>query len=131
LDFQFNFDNHSQREFIRNVHPRANEKPQYIPSAIGWGTGDTYAVLAFVHNLDQNGEVLLIAGVSAEGTEAAGDLATDVPRLTGALRKCGINPSGSLRHFEFLLHLTMMAGSPNKVEIEACHILPGGSDRNP
>jgi hypothetical protein len=131
LDFQFNFDNHSQREFIRNVHPRANEKPQYIPSAIGWGTGDTYAVLAFVHNLDQNGEVLLISGVSAEGTEAAGDLATDVPRLTGALRKCGINPSGSLRHFEFLLHLTMMAGSPNKVEIEACHILPGGSDRNP
>jgi hypothetical protein len=131
LDFQFAFDNHTQREFIRNVHPRANEKPQYVPSALGWGTGDTYAVLAFVHNLDQNGEVLLIAGASAEGTEAAGNLATDVPRLTGALRKCGVSPAGPLRHFEFLLHLTMMAGAPNIVEIEACHILPGGSDRNP
>ena len=83
--------------------------------------------MAFVRNPDQNGHVLLLAGANAEGTEAAGKLATDLPRLAAALKACGIAPSGPLQHFELLLRLSMMAGSPTKVDIEACHALPGNS----
>jgi hypothetical protein len=124
LDFRFVFDRSSGSEFIRNFHPRPNEQPQYIPTALGWATGDSYAIMALVQNPDQSGQVLLLAGANEEGTEAAGKFATDLPRLTTELRKCGIAPSGPIRHFEMLLHLNTMAGTPNNIDLVACHIVP-------
>ena len=50
---------------------------------------------------------------------------TDLPRLSEALKSCGISPSGPPETFELLLRLNMMAGSPTNINVEACHILPG------
>jgi hypothetical protein len=127
LDFRFVFDKDSGQEIIRNVHPRPHELPSYIPTAPGWATGQSFAIIATVKNPDQNGHVLLLAGENREGTEAAGRLVTDLARLSDVLQKCGVPPSGPLQHFELLLHLNMMAGSPNNVDVVACHILPGTS----
>jgi hypothetical protein len=127
LDFRFVMDKDSGSEFIRNLHPRPNEQPQFVPSALGWATGDSYAILAFVKNPDQSGQVLLLAGANAEGTEAAGKLVTDQPRFSAELRQCGITPNGPIRHFEMLLHLNTMAGTPNNIDLVACHILPDSS----
>lgn len=129
LDFRFVMDKDSGSESIRNLRPRQNEQAQYIPSALGWATGDSYAILALVRNPDQSGQVLLLAGANAEGTEAAGKLITDLPRLSTELRNCGISPTGPLRHFEMLLHLNTMAGTPNNIDLVACHILPDVSAR--
>ena len=128
LDFRFIFDHKSGQEIIQNVHPRPHELPMYVPTAQGWATGQSFAIIAFVQNPDQNGQVLLLAGANGEGTEAAGRLATDLPRLSAALTQCGIH-SGKLRHFELLLGLNTMAGSPNDVDIVACHALPAGATR--
>lgn len=122
LDFQFSFDQNSGQEIIRNVHPKAGEAALYIPTALGGATGHSYAIVALVRNPDQAGQVLLIAGANAEGTEAAGRLVTDMSRLTAALRGCEAS-SGSLRHFEILLKLNTMAGSPDNIYVEACHAL--------
>ncbi len=127
LDFRFVFDKDSGQEIIRNVHPHPHELPSYIPTAPGWATGQSFALIAFVKNPDQNGHVLLLAGENREGTEAAGRLVTDLARLSDALQKCGVPPSGPLQHFELLLRLNMMAGSPNNVDVVACHVLPGTS----
>jgi hypothetical protein len=127
LDFQFEFGKDARSEFIRNLHPRPGEQPQYVPTAPGWATGDSYSIIAFVKNPDQSGQVLLLAGANAEGTEAAGKFMTDLPRLSSELRKCGVTPSGPLRHFEMLLHLNTMAGTPNNIDLVACHILPESS----
>lgn len=128
LDFRFVFDRTSGQEVIQNVHPRPHELPTYVPTAQGWATGQSYAIIAFIQNPDQNGQVLLLAGANGEGTEAAGKLATDLPRLSAALAGCGIRP-GKLQHFQMLLGLHTMAGSPNDVDILACHILPGAANR--
>jgi hypothetical protein len=125
LDFRFTFDKSSGQEIIRNLRPRQHEALQYVPTALGGATGQSYAIIAFVQNPDHNGQVLLLAGANAEGTEAAGRLITDIPRLSTALRTCGISPDGPLRHFELLLKLNTMAGSPNDAHVEACHILGG------
>jgi hypothetical protein len=127
LDFRFVFDTDEGREIIRNVHPRPHERTEYIPTALGWATGQSYAIIAFVRNPDQRGQVLLLGGASAEGTEAAAKLLMDMPRLSTVLRGCGITPTGPLQHFELLLRLNIMAGSPNNMDVEACHILPGNS----
>jgi hypothetical protein len=127
LDFRFVFDKSAGSEFISNLHPRPNEQPVYIPTANGYATGDSYAIIALVKNPDQSGQVLLLAGANSEGTAAAGRVATDLTRLSSELRNCGINPSGPVRHFEMLLHLNTMAGTPSNIDLVACHILPGDS----
>jgi hypothetical protein len=123
LDFQFSFDKTTRQEFIRNVRPRQNESPAYYPTAQGWATGQSFGIVAFVQNPDQDGHVLLLAGASGEGTEAAGKLVTDLPRLSSILKSCGLNSSGRPMHFELLLRFNAMAGSANNIDVVACHIL--------
>lgn len=125
LDFQFAASGKDGlgTETIVNVRPAPNEQSIYTPTAGGDATGDQYAIAAFVGNPGQHGHVLLLAGVSGEGTTAAAKLMTDLPRLSTALEKCGISPSGPLKHFEFLLRVNTMAGIPNQFEIVTCHIL--------
>ena len=68
---------------------------------------------------------------AGEGTEAAGKLATDLPRLYATLQKCGITPSVPIRHFELLMRVNTMAGAPNNSDVVACHILPGVPAQRP
>jgi hypothetical protein len=129
LDFKFVFDNATGQEILVNAHPRAQELPAYIPTAQGWATGRSFAIIAFLQNRDENGQVLLLAGANGEGTEAAGKFATDLPRFSAALNRCGIQPGKPLQHFELLLGLRTMAGSPNDIDVVACHILSGTAGR--
>jgi hypothetical protein len=123
LDFRFVFDKAAGQEIIEDVRRRPNEMASYVPTALGWATGQSYAIIAFLQNPDTNGHVLLVAGANAEGTEAAGRLITDLPRLSEALGQCGFQPARSVTNFELLLRLNTMAGSPSHVDVVACHIL--------
>jgi hypothetical protein len=125
LDFKFAVDKATKQEVVLNTHPHPKELPTYVPTALGWATGQSFAIIALVQNPDQNGSVLLLAGANGEGTEAAGRLATDPGHLAPILKTCGIDPSGPLQNFELLLRLNTMAGSPSNVDLVACHILPG------
>jgi hypothetical protein len=127
LDFRFVFNKTVGQEVIHNFRPRAHEMTDYLPTALGGGTGESYAIVALVQNLDQNGQVLLLAGVNAEGTEAAGRFVTDLPRFSRALEECGETRSKPLSHFELLLRLSTMAGSPHNTDVSACHLLAGAS----
>jgi hypothetical protein len=130
LDFRFASAVSPGHDSIIDIHPRGHELPLYLPSAPGYQTGQTFAIVAFVQNPDQYGQVLILAGVSREGTEAAGKFVVDLPRLANALTEnCGILPGGPLRHFEILLHVNMMAGLPNSSDVLACHILPNTSSQ--
>ena len=109
---------------IHDIHPGQGEQPFYVPTATGGKTGQTFAIIAFIQNLDRNCQVLLLIGADGEGTAAAGKLVTDLPRLTTALEKCGVSSSGPLKHFELLLSLNTIANSATTVDVAACHILP-------
>jgi hypothetical protein len=121
LDFRFAYDPTTRTEVIRNVHPRPGELSTYVETAPGWATGQSYAIVAFLKNLDQSGQVLWLAGQTAEGTEAAGKLVSDLPRLNTTLKKCGIRPSG-IEHFEILLRLNTLAGSPSNIDAINCRV---------
>jgi hypothetical protein len=97
----------------------------YVPTAPGYATGQSFAIVAFIQNPDQNGQVLILAGSSREGTEAAGKFVVDLPRLSKAMQACGIDTAGPLQHFEMLLRVNIMAGLPNSSDVIACHLLPG------
>ena len=124
LNLQFIYDPKIGSEFIRNLRPQTSEQTSYVPSANGGETGYSFAIVAFVQNPGQNGDVLLLAGANGEATAAAGDFVTDLPRLSRALQSCSVSPSGPDRHFEMLLRTDTMAGVPRKTDIMVCHILP-------
>ena len=121
LDFRFEYDPKTGKELIRTVRPRPGEPAAYIETAPGWATGQSYAIVAFLKNLDQSGQVLWIAGQTAEGTEAAGKFVNDLPTLDAALKKCGVQSSGP-DHFEIVLRLNTLAGSPNNVDAVGCRV---------
>jgi len=126
LDFAFVYDENYKREIIRNVRPKPGEPAAYIPTAKGGDTGQVFGILAFVRNLNQSGQVLLIAGTTAEATEAAGKLAADAALLSQTLRRYGIDPIGPPCRFEVLLRVRAMAGEPETFEVVTCHRLQGG-----
>jgi hypothetical protein len=127
MDFVFDFDKESQQEKIRNVHPRPGEPQGFVATARRFGTGESFALISFVRNPNESGRTLLIAGVSAEGTEAAGRYVTDLPLLSETLRNCGIEPNGPVRPFQILLRVSIMAGSPTRVSSVICHPLRNGN----
>jgi hypothetical protein len=127
LDFRFMPPDTPGHDSIVDVRPNGNESSAYFPTAPGYQTGQSFAIVALVPIPDQSGQVLILAGMSREGTEAAGNFVVDVTRLATALQNCGISPSGPVRHFEILLRINMMAGVPNKSDVLACHILPSAS----
>jgi hypothetical protein len=129
LDFQFVVSEGSIDEVIRNVRPKPGEQSFYSQTAKGGATGQSFAIVAFVRNPDQDGQVLLLAGLNAEGTRAAGKLVTDLPRLSRALQECGISSGSPLTHFEMLLRVKMMANTPSESDLVTCHILPETSRR--
>jgi hypothetical protein len=121
LDFSFATVPGEQQEVIRNAHPKDRELPVYVATARGGATGQAYAIAAFIQNPDQGGSVIILAGSNAEGTEAAAKFMTNVDLLAKTLRKEGIDPAGAPVHFEALLRLSTMAGSPNHFQVIALH----------
>ena len=123
LDFRFVYNKSTHGEFIENVHPRAGEAAAYIPTAKGLATGDSFATVSFVGNPNHSGQILLLAGLNAEGTRASGELVADLANLPKALDRCGIRSAAKVQHFQLLLRLSSMAGSPRHWDVVACHVL--------
>jgi hypothetical protein len=127
LDFQFAFNSGTQSEFIRNIHPEKGERSEYIPTAGGFATGESYALISVLHNPGYEGRVLILAGASGEGTVAAGNIVADPARWAAALQPCRLTQDASRQSLQILLHLETMAGSPGTVNTVACHLLASGA----
>jgi hypothetical protein len=124
LDFRFVFNEQTQREYIENMRPRTGELREYVPSAGGFDTGDSYATVSVVSNPGHSGRVLIIAGANGEGTEAAGDLVSDSTRWNAVLKPCHLPPGENAKQsLQLLLQLGTMAGSPDDVHVIACHLI--------
>ena len=123
LNFEFDMDA-NQRGFYRNRSPRNGEQSVYSMTTRSGETGDAYAVVAFLPNVNRNGHVLLIGGTTSEGTQAGGEFIMDASRTAKALQAMGITPSGSRHYFELLLRTKAVAGSATESAIVAHRIIP-------
>lgn len=123
LDFRFVFDHGTGQEIVENRHPRSGESSKYVPTALGFATGQSFAVASYLRNPDHLGHVLLIAGADAEGTEAVADLMTDSAGLAAVMSRCGLPRTSPVPNFQLLLRLSTMAGSPGHSDVIACHRL--------
>lgn len=94
------------------------------PSADDDRRGRTYARIAFLPGSSDTPAALLIAGITAQSTEAAGELVTDRDRFARTLRAMGIDPTGPPRFFEILLRSNVFVGGSTAPEIVAWRLSP-------
>jgi len=123
MNFQFDWDQ-ARRGMVRNRSPRSGEQAVYAMTTNSGESGKAYAVVAFLPNVNGEGNILLISGTTAEGTEAAGEFITDETRAAATLKAIGIDPAGPPRYFEILIAAKAIAGSASQSTILASRLIP-------
>jgi hypothetical protein len=91
---------------IVNAKPEPGEAASY---ASHWNepAHETFALIAFLPNLDGNGHLLLLQGLDVAGTQAAAETLFHPAAIAPILRQA-TQPDGSLRFFEILLRSTSL-----------------------
>ncbi len=117
LNFRFEYRPFEHRAWIDNLKPRAGEATVYQSDWKGFSK-KTYAVIAFVPNLNKTGHVLLIQGLDGAGTEAAAGVLFNGDELNEVLHKVR-RPDGTLGNFEVLIEANAIDNHATSIHIAA------------
>lgn len=110
-------DDYVKSSWVTNRNPQKGEPARWM-SVRDDPERRVYGVVAFVPNLDHDGNALLIEGISMSGTEAAMDFLNDDTQLLPFLNRIR-HPDGTLPHFELLLETHNMGASAVRSQIMA------------
>lgn len=102
---------------IVNQQPRPGEKREYLQQGDGNGTHSTPVRIGVVPNLSGNGRVMLIAGLSMEGTEAGVEYISDPKHLQEVRRALGVESLAEGQRWELLLEASSLQGSSKGIRI--------------
>jgi hypothetical protein len=80
---------------------------------------ESYAVAALLPSPSGTGVVAIVEGLSMEGTEAAGELVTNLEKFGTLLRRIGVKNDQPVKPFEMLLKLTAVPGGYGDAELIA------------
>jgi hypothetical protein len=97
---------------VLNMHPQPGEAPVYLGSLSSQPTTEDYAVIALVPGMDPARAVLILAGTTTFGTQAAAEYVCRQDSLAELLRRLGVSKASDLRPFEALLHVKVTHGVP-------------------
>ena len=125
LDFRYAFDRESQEMYLVNTRANASEKERYIP-ADGLAAKDSYALISVLPHAGFNGHIVLIGGLSPEGTAAAWQFVSDPKRWQVAMQRCSLTEGLARESVQILLHLGVIVHAPNAVEVVTCHAHSNG-----
>jgi hypothetical protein len=121
LDFSIEYDEQRGQPFVRNRAPRAGELPIYPSPGDISAVHGTYGIIAFLPNLTHTGSVLILAGATMAGTEAAGELVLSPVLLRKLTERLG--REHPLPYFEVLIKAGRLAGASGAVEIVVHRVL--------
>jgi len=119
MDFQFHGPMEGVAAHFSDRHPPRGKPPSYSTEG-----GRIFAVVAFLPNLSNSGNVLLLEGLNMTGTESALDFVLEKDRIEPLLQKI-VKPDGTLPYFELLLECTTMtdtATPASVVEVRLHHL---------
>ncbi len=107
-----------------NSRPLAGEPGSYCASPVSSGGLETFALVTFMPNLQDTGNVLILEGTTGAGTEAAGDFMTN-PHYCSRLRSLlGVGPRAkSLPYFQLLLKTVVIDNTPGELEFVSLRFL--------
>jgi len=104
---------------IVNVHPRPGEPKEYLASPANQTLTEEYAVIALVKGLNPSRSVLILAGTTTIGTQAAVEYVCQQNSLDELLLRLSVSNSGELKPFETVIHVKVAKGVPVGSELIA------------
>ncbi len=82
-------------------------------------TDEDYAIVARLPHKDTSEMLVMVAGITEYGSEAASDLVTDPDRLAAALR--GLPEGWERKNLELVLHVRVISGAAGSPTVVASH----------
>ncbi|MGH9546587.1 MAG: hypothetical protein ACRD23_15370 [Terriglobales bacterium] len=104
---------------IVNVHPQPGEAEHWMGSPSHSTLTEDYSVIALGHGLNPAKSVLILAGTTTIGTQAAVEYVCQQNSLEDLLRRLSVGDTGELKPFEAVLRVKVTRGVPVESEIVA------------
>jgi hypothetical protein len=104
---------------VINVHPAAGESQVFLASPTSQSVTEDYAVVGLKPGLDPARSMLILAGTTTVGTQAAAEYVCREDSLTELLRRLGVSKVGEIKPFEALLKVKVTHGVPVITDIVA------------
>ena len=106
---------------IVNAHPGSGESTEYRASPSNQPLTEDYAVIAMVKGLEGTHSVLILAGTTTIGTQAAVEYVCNQNSLDELLRALGVSSPADLKPFEAVIRAKVVRGVPVSSELVAFH----------
>ena len=102
---------------ITNVHPQPGEANEYVATRPAEPLAEDYSVVALKRGLDATHSVLILAGTTTIGTQAAVEYVSQKSSLEELLHKLSVSESGELKPFEAVIRVKVVRGVPVGTEL--------------
>ena len=104
---------------VLNVHPQSGEPKIFLATPANKPTVEDYAVVSLLPGLDPSRSILILAGNTTFGTQAAVEYVCREDSLKELLERLQVSKPGDLKSFEALLHVKIAHGVPVVTELVA------------
>ncbi|HEX3353535.1 MAG TPA: hypothetical protein VHS34_11985 [Terriglobales bacterium] len=104
---------------ISNAHPQAGEAEYWVGSPSHVALSEDYSVIALVRGLNPAKSVLILAGTTTIGTQAAVEFVCQQNSLEELLPRLQVSENGELKPFEAVLRVKVTRGVPVESDIVA------------
>jgi hypothetical protein len=101
------------------VHPQAGEANAFFGTPSGVPLTEDYSVVALTPGVNPARSVMILAGTTTIGTQAAVEYVCRQDSVAELLRRLGISKAGEPTPFEALLHVRVVRGVPVETKILA------------
>ena len=97
---------------VLNVHPLPGEPSLFLATPANQPTTEDYAVVSLLPGLDPSRSILILAGNSTFGTQAAVEYVCREDSVKELLQRLKVTKPSELKPFEALLHVKIAHGVP-------------------
>ena len=104
---------------IINKHPQPDEAKEFFATPSGMPLTEDYAVLALVKGINPGQSVLILAGNTTIGTQAAVEYVCRQSSLEELLLRLSVSQNGDLKPFEAVIRAKVARGVPVETELVA------------
>ncbi len=104
---------------ILNVHPEPGQPTIFYPSDSNHPLVEDYATIAFLPGLDPARHIMILAGTTTIGTQAAVEYVCEKDSAEELLKALGVQSSADLKPFEALLRVKVARGVPVSTQLVA------------
>jgi hypothetical protein len=104
---------------IVNVHPRSNESKAFLASPSGTPITEDYAVVALMPGLNPARSLMVLAGTTTFGTQAAVEFVCRQRSVEAILSQLSASSPGDMKPFEAVVRIKIAMGVPVGMELAA------------